>query len=359
MDSSIQTSNSSAGPSNGTQIGSQPSSIKTLAFFDLETTGLPDLEYFKTKITEISIVACAVSHFLVEKVPRVQHKLTLCFNPYKRIDLKASESTGLTNEILEQENKFDKNAMNTLESFLFQLQQPVCLIAHNGDKFDFPLLKKKHEKLEGTFPFTVKCCDSLPIFKKIDEMKTARIKELLKNSYSLQQWTVANDNGLLLGADIEELMEPSKEVKAESEGIDKIFQKIVKNELNMIEQENKKPIENDVKLIQAANETTPKALTKATNLQPRAQALNEARQPPTASKRELFPSTSSVNNDKRSKKSFKLREIYKRLFKAYPEHSHDAESDVITLLKCAGENKEDFVKLLNETCIDFKDVKKF
>lgn len=58
--------------------------IKTLAFFDLETTGLPSFENYKTKITEISIVACSLKHFLEtlpESVPRVLHKLSLCCNP--------------------------------------------------------------------------------------------------------------------------------------------------------------------------------------------------------------------------------------------------------------------------------------
>lgn len=60
------------------------SEIKTFAFFDLETTGLPELENFKTKITEISIVACSKKHFLEtmpKKMPRVLHKLSHCFNP--------------------------------------------------------------------------------------------------------------------------------------------------------------------------------------------------------------------------------------------------------------------------------------
>lgn len=136
---------------------------KTFAFLDLETTGIPDLEFFKTKITEISIIACSVDHFLnscLGTTPRLLHKLTLCFNPFRRIDLKSTEITGLTNELLENENRFDKNAMNIIDSFLYQLQQPVCLISHNGNNFDFPLLKKLYDQFEGTFPFTMKCCEN-------------------------------------------------------------------------------------------------------------------------------------------------------------------------------------------------------
>lgn len=71
--------------------------IKTFAFFDLETSGLPDYDFFKTKITELSIVAVSADQILSstkEKFPRVLHKLTKCLNPAKRINDKASEISG-------------------------------------------------------------------------------------------------------------------------------------------------------------------------------------------------------------------------------------------------------------------------
>lgn len=72
--------------------------INTFAFFDLETTGLPDFQYNKTKITEISIIACRKERLLAAKngeIPRVHHKLTLCFNPYKMISLEATKISGM------------------------------------------------------------------------------------------------------------------------------------------------------------------------------------------------------------------------------------------------------------------------
>lgn len=338
------------------------SAIKTFAFFDLETTGLPDLEFFKTKITELSIVACSVDHFLDSnvKIPRILHKLTICFNPYKRIDLKSTDATGLTNELLEYENKFDKNAMNLLESFIYQLQQPVVLIAHNGNKFDFPLLKKQYDKLEGTFPFTTKCCDSLLVFRKIDQELEQKLT-LLNRSYSLQQWANSNTNGhgnTLISVEEVKLKNPLSE-KVEEE-IDEEFHEIIKSELDeieRIEQEHKISIpDDDVKSRQKANETTPKVPTKPQNLQPHPQISTR---PSISFKRELFPSTSISTIHNRARKSFSLREIYKRLYHSYPENSHDAESDVLSLLKCAVHYREDFVAIVNETCIDFKDIKKF
>lgn len=76
--------------------------INTFAFFDLETTGIPDFEFNKTKITEISIVACRKERLLAAKngeIPRVHHKLTLCFNPCKLISPEATKISGLFTKI--------------------------------------------------------------------------------------------------------------------------------------------------------------------------------------------------------------------------------------------------------------------
>jgi three prime repair exonuclease 1 len=171
--------------------------IKTFAFFDLETTGIPELEFFKTKITEISVVACSVEHFLNEKHLRVLHKLTLCFNPFKRIDIKASDITGLTNDLLEHEHKFDENAMGVLEKFLSQLQQPVCLIAHNGEKFDFPLLKKQFEAFNANIPDSLKCCDSLRVLKEIDErFPDFKVVEVTKEDSAIHECDTGDFNGM-------------------------------------------------------------------------------------------------------------------------------------------------------------------
>lgn len=71
--------------------------IKSFVFMDIETSGLPDEEFNRTKITEISFIACSKEHINdtdAEDVPRVKHKLTLCFDPRKMIQCGASAVTG-------------------------------------------------------------------------------------------------------------------------------------------------------------------------------------------------------------------------------------------------------------------------
>lgn len=76
--------------------------------------------------------------------------------------------TGLDNYMLEYDNVFNENVARMIINFLNHLQQPVCIVAHNGDRFDFPILMKELKRLNIELPSTVKCLDSLPIFRNID-----------------------------------------------------------------------------------------------------------------------------------------------------------------------------------------------
>ena len=48
--------------------------------------------------------------------------------------------TGLNNDNLYQQKDFDSEVGNLILLFLRRLEPPVCLVAHNGSRFDFPLL---------------------------------------------------------------------------------------------------------------------------------------------------------------------------------------------------------------------------
>lgn len=72
--------------------------IKTFLFFDIETTGLPEYENNKTKITEISLMAITrdqlqqYSNYNI--FPRVVNKLNLCFNPGRLIHFDSTRLSG-------------------------------------------------------------------------------------------------------------------------------------------------------------------------------------------------------------------------------------------------------------------------
>ena len=63
--------------------------------------------------------------------------------------------------------------MSSLLRFFIQRQAPpVCLVAHNGHQFDFPLLKSEMQRLGKDLPEGLLCADSLEAFKAIDEEVT-------------------------------------------------------------------------------------------------------------------------------------------------------------------------------------------
>ena len=134
--------------------------IKTLVYFDLEATGLKSSG--RPRISEISLVAVKsrdvqdfhsgiVNHLAANKagkkiesiLPRVIDKLTLCVY---------------------------------LNSFLARLPPPVCLVAHNGNLYDFPLLKAEMEHSGTELGYQLLCADSYvgirELFKKKEGLST-------------------------------------------------------------------------------------------------------------------------------------------------------------------------------------------
>ena len=166
------------------------SKIKTLVYCDLEATGLKNSG--RPRITELSFVAVNTESILdlnamlisniqknrikVESLfPRVVNKLTVCLYPMATILPEVSAITGLDNYNLSGQATFDRNTGELLNSFLARLPAPLCLVAHNGDLYDFPLLKAELEKAGITLPPDTLCADSYvgmkEIFKIIEDSK--------------------------------------------------------------------------------------------------------------------------------------------------------------------------------------------
>ena len=61
--------------------------------------------------------------------------------------------------------RFKDGAGPAMDLFLAKLRKPVCIVAHNGDRFDFPLLNKELAYAGQTFMDDILCCDSLKFFR--------------------------------------------------------------------------------------------------------------------------------------------------------------------------------------------------
>lgn len=169
--------------------------VQTLIFLDLEATGLP---FSQPKITELCLLAinrCALESPPtpqgpsppVPPPPRVVDKLSLCVAPGKACSRAASEITGLSTAALTAHGRqrFDANLASVLQTFLQRQPEPWCLVAHNGDRYDFPLLQAELAALgltgtlDGAF-----CVDSIAALKAL-EKSSSPSEHSPRKSYSL------------------------------------------------------------------------------------------------------------------------------------------------------------------------------
>ncbi|XP_066292690.1 three-prime repair exonuclease 1-like [Branchiostoma lanceolatum] len=149
-----------------------PAQIRTFVFLDLETTGLED-----PQITEISLSAVRRDQLLtgttvppgVASLPRIMDKFTACVRPRRDIHPIAVEMTNLTNQSLDNHRVFDEDLVNSVVHLFNRQEPPVCLVAHNGDRFDFPILRAelRGSKTGHLFPQDVLCVDTMVAIKDV------------------------------------------------------------------------------------------------------------------------------------------------------------------------------------------------
>lgn len=141
--------------------------IQNFVFFDLETTGLPHQEKNRTKITELCFVVVSRKDIEITsygKTPPVQ-KLSLLFNPERNVQPDARRLTGLSQKFLKNCSRFSEK-VDTIVSFLEGFEKPVCLIAHNGNRFDYKILMAEFVNCGKKIPNDLLCVDSLTGFRK-------------------------------------------------------------------------------------------------------------------------------------------------------------------------------------------------
>ncbi|CAH2097952.1 unnamed protein product [Euphydryas editha] len=140
--------------------------IKTFVFFDLETTGIPSKEN-PAKITELTFVCVSrrdIEKADLKKLPPVS-KLSFLFNPQREIKPEVVKLTGLSNSFLSNQALFG-DKIECINSFL-DLPKPVCLVAHNGNRFDYKIIKSEYKNVNAELPKDLLCVDSLKAFKVI------------------------------------------------------------------------------------------------------------------------------------------------------------------------------------------------
>ena len=313
--------------------------VKTLVYCDLEATGLKSSG--RPRITEISFVAVNMDNFLelspyfrtqhpknhieVEScLPRVMNKLTVCLYPMATIRPEVSDITGLDNYNLSGQATFTKKTGDLLNSYLSHLLAPICLVAHNGDLYDFPLLKAEMEKARLTLPPGTLCADSYvgikEIFKRREEAKTENVGSTVKSQ-------AVNDIAQV--------------------------QSIQKHKTN----------DKECRYLESENSKTPtKSMSFSGFELKRVSNINKRNDHKWKTKRQnsnILSSKKKLSFDKlKSPTSYSLINLHKQLLGYTPAQSHGAEEDCLTLLKTTAVLGMEWVKWVQVNCYSFSKCKR-
>ena len=323
--------------------------VKTLVYFDVEATGLKSAG--RPRISELSLLAVNIkdvlkmseaikdniqnrtieSSFLqLRKLsPRIVNKLTLCIYPMATIVPLVSDITGLDNYNLTGQSKFSKSTGDLINSFLSHLPAPVCLVAHNGNDYDFPLFKAEMDKTGTQLNSDILCIDSYVGIREIFRKE--------KNIVRAENETVTEV----------ELTEENKIVQVE---IDAVSDLII---TGVFETEMAEGTCTEVNLSKAENEETPKSARYKSNI-----CL-----PP--KKRKQYFSSEIAKSRKVLKfenpgepTSFSLVNLHRHLLGCPPEQSHGAEADCLSLMRTTAAIGDKWIDWVKENCSKFEACKK-
>ena len=318
--------------------------VRTLVYFDLEATGLKSSG--KPRICELSLIAVNVQDVLemsltenienrtIEsnkfqvrtRLPRIVNKLTLCVYPMATIVPLVSDITGLDNYNLTGQSKFDKKTVDLINSFLLLLPSPVCLVAHNGNDYDFPLLKAEMDKTGKSLSSDILCVDSYigikEIFMKRKEIKRVENKERLEVDWN----------------------EEENIVKIEMDAItDLINTGVFESELT----------EGTYNASEAENEVPPKSVRYNANTSF------------TPKKRKQFAFSDKFESRKKlifsnpdAPTSFSLINLHKHFLGYPPEQSHGAEADCLSLMRTTAALGIEWIDWVKGNCYKFESCKK-
>lgn len=316
--------------------------IQSYVFLDLETTGLPHLEHKRTRITEIALVSAQRADILEQSkltnrcsvtdlLPRVVNKMNICVYPQKMILPRTTEITGLSNENLQEHKPFDVGLYNSLLWFIERLPKPVCLLAQNGNNFDFPILQSEIQKLGKKLPDTVYCADTRYCFKELLKQESTS-KASSDDAKPLNENT-DSENEMILLAEQAEKYDEIVEVDSDTEVI----------------HVEKKSCATTVK---KTNETTPVRRPLQINRTPlRRKSTNSPNTTPvksdsrlnackTTGARKRLPFSENIS----PLTNFRLGSVYEYITGKKLENAHMAENDAFALLQCAVILGDEFVK---------------
>ena len=332
--------------------------IKTFVYFDLEATGLKSSG--RPRVCEISLIAVDTSDVLdlhepllnsisdktneVETCsPRIVNKLTLCVYPMATIAPLVSSMTGLDNYNLTGQSKFDKNIGNLLNTFLSCLPSPVCLVAHNGSQYDFPLLKAELEKAGTKLGSGILCVDSY-----------LGIRSIIKNRQQIESELKAVTEIANAGEFDTVMMEDTCAQPKTKIGSDRVkhlpcSSKTLQGNLIHQEADHSMSALSVSTVSQYKNESTPTRSISLLYPKHRPKKLKEIKYADKSTCRKKLKFS-----DCNMPTSFSLINLHKHFFGYPPNKSHGSEVDCLALMRITAMLGTNWLKWAQKNCTQFE-----
>lgn len=231
---------------------------------------------------------------------------------------------GLSNYILERESKLNENAGELIKRFLEHLPPPVCLVAHNGWPFDFPIIKQALEKVNISLPASTLCVDSLRAFMAIDDKRNDK-PAVIQESTLPTELVSAADNST-------ELVDTPKEINWQAVNESTPKREILNREDAKLKRQRMDADGTDVPAIKRSS--------------------NDIK-----ARRQLFTGLNSSTTKRYPPRGlYSLSNLYNRIFERPAVNAHEAEADVVMLTKLIQYYGVDFLAFAEEQSIPFADV---
>ncbi|XP_014207458.1 uncharacterized protein LOC106638677 [Copidosoma floridanum] len=322
--------------------------IETFVFFDLETTGLIRGNRMP-RIIELAMVAAARNSIRADQrnkraLPRILHKLSIPICPEQPITSSASYTTDIWNDALENFKPFDESTYNMVMQFIQRLPAPVCFVAHNGKRFDYPVFLAELERINKSIPDEILCVDSLTAFKEFySELQSDTPQPTLENipmgrdevdeelaalEIKKSRMLISDDNwndalySVLDG--FEKETSSNRKMTSVSEFGKDVLDSISYKPKDTVRDYVAPKVQLSPKSMQVVNETTPVN-----------QIIKDSAVKATINPRNILNSVRKQLNFGESKPiNYKLCTIYEHIIGCEPQNQHCAEADCISVLSC-------------------------
>lgn len=280
---------------------------------------------------------------------------------------------GLYNDMLESQEEFDDSVPKLLEYFFRRLQKPICLLAHNGNRFDFPVLQAELKRLNYSLGSDIVCADTLVAFRSIclseKQAVALEAKENAKKEEACEELVQQVKNGPITDDEIELLL--SQDLESFTNIDDALLTEVTSTKCSpQIYTSGKEHVFNEI-LSPSQNEKTPQKTDTASNLNGKPNGRKRKVLDPTylpkhqyqynkkkniPAKRNLFPEQDQQSLKIHEITRFSLENLYNHFFHESPDNSHYAEVDCMSLSKVCQKVSKSFLKWVDENSVTFSSI---